>query len=178
MIRVQFIQKQEQAQKLSLTPAMRQSLECLQLSALDLFQYVQEAALENPMLEVELPSLSSVSLDSQAAHETSITEHETWDDCFARRNEPSAEQDALSTLSSADEDSLRDHLLAQLGQTALMNPSAAFSLTVWIAGDTWTARWKRWLTKRVSRYSYWSRLSLPYRCWIPPVSAHALCPNA
>jgi RNA polymerase sigma-54 factor len=67
-MRVQFIQKQEQTQKLSLTPAMRQSLECLQLSVLDLFQYVQEAALENPMLEVELPSLSNVSLDSQAAH--------------------------------------------------------------------------------------------------------------
>lgn len=120
-MRVQFIQKQEQVQKLSLTPAMRQSLECLQLSALDLLQYVQEAALENPMLEVELPSLSSVSLDSQAAHETTITEHETWDDCFARRKEPSAEQDALSTLSSGDEDSLRDHLLAQLGQTALID---------------------------------------------------------
>ena len=121
MLRVQFIQKQEQAQKLSLTPAMRQSLECLQLSVLDLLQYVQEAALENPMLEVELPSLSSVSLDSQAAHETTITEHETWDDCFARRKEPSTEQDAFSTLSSADEGSLRDHLLAQLGQTALID---------------------------------------------------------
>ena len=96
---------------MSLTPAMRQSLECLQLSALDLLQYVQEAALENPMLEVELPSLSSVSLDSQAAHETTITEHETWDDCFARRKGPSAEQDALNTLSSGDEGSLRDHLL-------------------------------------------------------------------
>ena len=120
-MRVQFIQKQEQAQKLSLTPAMRQSLECLQLSALDLLQYVQEAALENPMLEVELPSLSSVSLDSQAAHETTITEHETWDDCFARRKGPSAEQDALNTLSSGDEGSLRDHLLAQLGQTALID---------------------------------------------------------
>ena len=47
-MRVQFMQKQEQAQKLSLTPAMWQSLECLQLSVLDLFQYVQEAALETP----------------------------------------------------------------------------------------------------------------------------------
>lgn len=82
------------------------------------------------MLEVELPSLSSVSLDSQAAHETTITEYETWDDCFARRKEPRAEQDALSTLSSANEDSLRDHLLAQLGQTALigeqLNPVCRF----------------------------------------------------
>lgn len=96
--------------------AMRQSLECLQLSALDLLQYVQETALENPMLEVEIPSLSSVSLDSQVAHETTITEHETWDDCFARRKEPNAEQDAFNTLSSAEESSLRDHLLAQLGR--------------------------------------------------------------
>ena len=118
---VQFIQKQEQTQKLNLTPAMRQSLECLQLSALDLLQYVQETALENPMLEVEIPSLSSVSLDSQVAHETTITEHETWDDCFARRKEPNAEQDAFNTLSSAEESSLRDHLLAQLGQTALID---------------------------------------------------------
>ena len=118
---VQFIQKQDQTQKLNLTPAMRQSLECLQLSALDLLQYVQETALENPMLEVEIPSLSSVSLDSQVAHETTITEHETWDDCFARRKEPNAEQDAFNTLSSAEESSLRDHLLAQLGQTELID---------------------------------------------------------
>lgn len=122
---MQFIQKQEQVQKLSLTPAMRQSLECLQLSTLDLLQYAQEAALENPMLEVELPSLPGVSLDAQTARETTVTEHEAWDDCFARRGDADGEQDVFSTLSSGEEGSLRDHLLAQLGQTALIDRQLA-----------------------------------------------------
>lgn len=118
---MQFIQKLEQAQKLSLTPTMRQALECLQLPAMDLLQYVQEAALENPMLEVELPALTSVSLDAPTS-ETTVTQYDSWDDCFARRRTDSADADPLAAA-PAEAASLRDHLLSQIGQTALIDAS-------------------------------------------------------
>ena len=40
------------SQKLALTQTMRQSLDCLQLSAPELSEYVQEVALSNPLLDV------------------------------------------------------------------------------------------------------------------------------
>lgn len=115
---MQFIQKLEQAQKLSLTPAMRQALECLQLPAMDLLQYVQEAALENPMLEVDLPSLDQLSADAPA--EPNLTQYDSWDDCFACRRTDSADGDPLAAA-SGEAESLRDHLLAQIGQSALID---------------------------------------------------------
>ena len=45
-------QTQSLAQKLVLTQNMRQSLDCLQLSAPELSEYVQEVALSNPLLDV------------------------------------------------------------------------------------------------------------------------------
>ncbi|SDW46535.1 RNA polymerase, sigma 54 subunit, RpoN/SigL [Marininema mesophilum] len=44
---------QEQRMKLVMTPELRQAIHVLQLSAIDLNQYIQEQALENPVLEVE-----------------------------------------------------------------------------------------------------------------------------
>ena len=46
-------QTQSLAQKLVLTQNMRQSLDCLQLSAPELSEYVQEIALSNPLLDVQ-----------------------------------------------------------------------------------------------------------------------------
>ena len=48
-------QRQELSHKLVLTNTMKQALNCLQLSAPDLSQYVQEQALSNPLLEVQTP---------------------------------------------------------------------------------------------------------------------------
>lgn len=115
---MQFIQKLEQAQKLNLTPSMRQALECLQLPALEMLQYVQEAALENPMLEVDLPSLERLSADAPA--EPAVTQYDSWDDCFARRRTDGADLDPLAAA-PAEAESLRDHLLAQIGQSALID---------------------------------------------------------
>lgn len=117
---MQFIQKQEQVQRLHLTPSMRRSLECLQLSLPELLQYVQQAALENPMLEVELPSPGEVSLDAPLPGEVSISERDAWDEYSFRRENGTAEYDALASIPAARAESLRDHLLAQLGQTALI----------------------------------------------------------
>lgn len=44
---------QEQRMKLVMTPELRQSIQVLQLSAVDLIQYIQEQAIENPVLEME-----------------------------------------------------------------------------------------------------------------------------
>lgn len=48
-----FQQQLEQAQKQVLTQAMLQSLHCLQMPAVELQEFLQEAALSNPLLEVE-----------------------------------------------------------------------------------------------------------------------------
>ena len=53
----------EQTQKLNLTAGMRQSLEFLQLSAPELAERIQDAALSNPGLEVEMPSPAALSLN-------------------------------------------------------------------------------------------------------------------
>ena len=53
---MQLEQRQTLSQKLVLTQTMRQSLDCLQLSAPELAEYVQEVALSNPLLDVQSPT--------------------------------------------------------------------------------------------------------------------------
>ncbi|MFU2432385.1 MAG: hypothetical protein ACM678_00870 [Clostridiales bacterium] len=55
---VQLEQRQTLSQKLVLTQTMRQSLDCLQLSAPELAEYVQEVALSNPLLDVQSPPIT------------------------------------------------------------------------------------------------------------------------
>ena len=59
-------------QNLVLTQSMQQSLACLQLSVQELCGYVQEAALSNPLLDVEMPTFTT-SL-SQDASDIRMTE--------------------------------------------------------------------------------------------------------
>lgn len=54
----------KQIQKLVLTPELRQSIELLGINALDLNTFINEIALENPMLNVEEKSFDSI--ESQA----------------------------------------------------------------------------------------------------------------
>ncbi len=51
-MRLNYGMKLEQTQKLIMTPELRQAIKILQLSAMDLAQYVENAMLENPLLEV------------------------------------------------------------------------------------------------------------------------------
>ena len=60
-------QTQSLAQKLVLTQNMRQSLDCLQLSAPELSEYVQEVALSNPLLDVQAPTYYETQFPSEAA---------------------------------------------------------------------------------------------------------------
>ena len=59
-------QTQSLAQKLVLTQNMRQSLDCFQLSAPELSEYVQEVALSNPLLDVQAPTYYETQLPSEA----------------------------------------------------------------------------------------------------------------
>ena len=52
---MQLEQRQTLSQKLVLTQTMRQSLDCLQFSAPELAEYVQEVALSNPLLRDRAP---------------------------------------------------------------------------------------------------------------------------
>ena len=64
---MQLEQRQTLSQKLVLTQTMRQSLDCLQLSAPELAEYVQEVALSNPLLDVQSPTYYEAELPSEAA---------------------------------------------------------------------------------------------------------------
>ena len=65
---MQLEQKQTLSQKLVLTQTMRQSLDCLQLSAPELAEYVQEVALSNPLLDVQSPTYYETELPSEIPH--------------------------------------------------------------------------------------------------------------
>ena len=64
---MQLEQRQTLSQKLVLTQTMRQSLDCLQLSAPELTEYVQEVALSNPLLDVQSPTYYETELPSETA---------------------------------------------------------------------------------------------------------------
>ncbi|AOF49158.1 RNA polymerase factor sigma-54 [Tetragenococcus halophilus] len=55
----QFSQKQSQTQKLAMTQKLQQSIQILQYNTEDLIDYIDNKALENPLLEVMEPSYSS-----------------------------------------------------------------------------------------------------------------------
>lgn len=55
----------EQTQKLIMTPELRQAITVLQLSAVDLTQYVENAMLENPLLEVKEDTAAEEMADSK-----------------------------------------------------------------------------------------------------------------
>ena len=58
-------QSQKLIQRLALTQTMRQSLDCLQLSAPELTEYVQEIALSNPLLDVQVPAYYETELPTE-----------------------------------------------------------------------------------------------------------------
>ena len=66
---------QKQSQRLSMTAAMRQSLELLQLPVCELAARLQDAALSNPLLEVELPAPETL----PAGPGTAVREAFRWD---------------------------------------------------------------------------------------------------
>ncbi len=66
---------QEQRMKLMMTPELHQAIQILQFSAIDLFHYVQEQVMENPVLEIE-----GVEQEQQERGEDFLLPVEGWPD--------------------------------------------------------------------------------------------------
>ncbi|MGB9921010.1 MAG: RNA polymerase factor sigma-54 [Moorellales bacterium] len=105
----------ETAQRLVLTPELRQAIAVLELPSLELARYVEEALLENPLLELreEEPG------ETETA-ETRETEEE-WLEYFADTSDlgltnlaHSREVEPRADFPSADSPSLAEHLRSQL----------------------------------------------------------------
>ena len=103
-------QTQNLSQKLVLTQVMRQSLDCLQLSAPELTKYVQEAALSNPLLDVQMPTYYETELPSEGV----LPEREA----IALR---SAEEASDISAHLAREKTFHDYMNEQIGQMKLVD---------------------------------------------------------
>ena len=123
------------SQQLTLTPQLQQSIKLLQLSTLDLQTEVERFLLDNPMLErgdeppshdssateapvaqEETTSTASDSSDGDNSQETSNGELTDWGS-GSRRNDGDDEFDPMLNVPCPV--SLREHLLAQLGELTL-----------------------------------------------------------
>lgn len=106
-----------QTQRLALTQAMRQSLDCLQMPALELNEYIQELGLSNPLLEIQPPSYFEAELPTEAAA--------VWDKPYHSADYSSAAQggERKPELGSlfAKEQTFRDYLHDQIGQSKLVD---------------------------------------------------------
>ncbi|MDQ0874860.1 RNA polymerase sigma-54 factor [Paenibacillus sp. V4I3] len=85
---------QVQNQKLTMTPELQQSIHILQLSSYELSQYLQEQALENPILDIESFTSSYLKSDKSSQMAGSITDL-LWK---AKAREETLEQWLLSQL--------------------------------------------------------------------------------
>lgn len=117
---MQLEQVQTLSQKLVLTQTMRQSLECLQLSSLELSEYMQDLALSNPLLDVQAPTYYETELPS----ETISPEREA----IALRGEDAWRSALHCTDEMPDftafltrEKTFRDYLNEQIGQMKLVD---------------------------------------------------------
>ena len=118
---MQLEQRQTLSQKLVLTQTMRQSLDCLQLSAPELAEYVQEVALSNPLLDVQSPTYYETELPSEAApaerEPLEVREADSWRGVTSSGMEDVQDFTAFLTR----EKTFRDHLNEQIGQMKLVD---------------------------------------------------------
>ena len=112
---MQLEQRQTLSQKLVLTQTMRQSLDCLQFSAPELAEYVQEVALSNPLLDVQSPTYYETELPSEAApaerEPLEVRETDSWRSVTSSGMEEVQDFTAFLTR----EKTFRDHLPDLLG---------------------------------------------------------------
>ena len=118
---MQLEQRQTLSQKLVLTQTMRQSLDCLQLSAPELAEYVQEVALSNPLLDVQSPTYYETELPNEAApaerEPLEVREADSWRGVTSSGMEDVQDFTAFLTR----EKTFRDHLTEQIGQMKLVD---------------------------------------------------------
>lgn len=121
MLRMEYDLKVEQSQKLVITPELKQAINILQLSALDLSEYLEQQVAENPVLEMEAKEQEE-KLDIDQFIEPGID----WRDVFSDKSDlgeysnPREETASYSIehyLSTAP--TLLEHLSLQLGMLEL-----------------------------------------------------------
>ncbi|RAL24482.1 RNA polymerase factor sigma-54 [Thermoflavimicrobium daqui] len=114
-LQISFDLVQEQRMKLLMTPELRQAIQLLQYSAVELEQYIQEQANENPLLEM----ISSYS-DELENDEAWRQRAEKWlnyisgTNYYPKRSAVNNESDFIMDMISSDSDSLYDMLIEQL----------------------------------------------------------------
>lgn len=117
-------QRLEQVQKLILTQTMQQSLQFLQMSTLELADFLQDAALSNPLLEVELPSQSQPIPDSSEREPDNLAvefqEQSIWSRSLSRNK--NADAPDFSAFYSKTQ-SFSEYLNEQLGQMKQLDPA-------------------------------------------------------
>lgn len=88
-MRLGFELVQQQTQKLIMTPELRQAITILQLSAIDLSQFIEEQMLENPLLEVlEEPVDKSEPTDESIAEQVKEDRYDfDWHDYFLAKGD-------------------------------------------------------------------------------------------
>lgn len=105
-----------QTQKLIMTPELRQAITILQLSALELDQYIEKELLENPLLDREEKALEEPETSEELEHNDEID----WDEYFQSSGfdssnfpkEKKEKPDYDNFISQAP--SLQEHLMFQL----------------------------------------------------------------
>ncbi|RSL30797.1 RNA polymerase sigma-54 factor [Salibacterium salarium] len=99
---------QQQTMKLVMTQELRQAISLLQLSTLDLHQYIEEAALENPLMEIEEQDTSSMHAES---YDMPVMWHDEPPEMQERE-----EHNEYSPFDQAKDDRLRvpDYLIQQI----------------------------------------------------------------
>ena len=115
---------QKQSQKLSMTAAMLQSLELLQLPVCELASHLQDAALSNPLLEVELPGVGTLAAEGH----TVLRESSRWDNLPSSRGD----DNSLENLAGAHTETFPEHLAAQLRQSQLLKPGSFLRLCLYL----------------------------------------------
>lgn len=120
-------QSLSQTYRLTLTQKMRQSLQILQLPAISLRDFLQEASMSNPVLEVEDPPLGEEMVELQKA---AVAREELRDLPIERREqiiwENGGGEERNFTNFASQPESFSDYLNSQLGQmTGLDNAMQA-----------------------------------------------------
>jgi len=111
----------EQTQKLVMTPELRQAITVLQLSSLELAEYVEQELLENPFLEMKEENGESPEDPLPEPVEREKENDRDWEDYFAEDADPAAAPRSQSAEAGSGYENfvsrsptLAEHLLFQL----------------------------------------------------------------
>lgn len=113
-------QQLKMTQQLIMTPQLQQAIKLLQLSRLELTEYIEQELQENPLLEINAtpPSEKTDGVSDQAPDINKIeqTKWEAYLDTYGQANIPYNRQEEKPTLESTatNEEGLTEHLLWQL----------------------------------------------------------------